>query len=218
MDQVSRSETGSGILLTVFSVPHLVSSATNDFQFDGLQWLIDTSPKHKNAWNVTRTVDEVISTWFSSVPQLSAVASFAVHDLSRYPEWQSRLLAELRGGGYDGFLKTAQGLPLMEAFIKESTRLSPIDGSTCRRKVLSPVQFTNGLRIEVGDWVEVPQQAMWRDGKLFADPDKFEPMRFLKIASKLSGSDGENVLPELKPELTEVSPTWVLWGYGRTAW
>lgn len=105
----------------------------------------------------------------------------------------------------------------MEAFVKESARMTPIDGVGCRRKVITPVEFSNGPRVEPGDWVSVPQEAMWRDEERFAEPDRFDPMRFLKHANT-TDQRADSASSEINSELTEVSPTWVLWGYGRTAW
>lgn len=44
-----------------------------DTQNDGLQWLIDTSPK-KNPWSSQRLVGEVMGIWYGSVHTLSIVS------------------------------------------------------------------------------------------------------------------------------------------------
>jgi hypothetical protein len=60
--------------------------------------------------------------------------TFAVHDLCKNPEYREPLRQELIDG-YSGFEATGVGLPLLDSFIKESARLSPIES----RKRLLPL-------------------------------------------------------------------------------
>ncbi|MCJ1454187.1 hypothetical protein MMC28_004538 [Mycoblastus sanguinarius] len=171
---------------------------------DCMQWLIDTSPK-KQPWTVTRAVDEVLAVWFSSVPQLSMTASYTLYELAAHPDFCSLLRTESGSLAYGNFKTCAEGLVLMDSFIKECVRINPIDAISCRRKVLSPFEFSDGTRLSPGDWACVPQQAMWLDPKNFPNPHRFDPSRFAATNDRPSS------------QLTEVSETWVLWGYGRTA-
>lgn len=46
-----------------------------------------------------------------------------------YPEYVQPLRKEFEGPAYDSFEATGEGLPLMDSFLKESSRLSPLDSS-----------------------------------------------------------------------------------------
>ena len=55
--------------------------------------------------------------------------SFAIHDLCLHPEYVEPLRKELQSSQYEAFEKAAQGLSLLDSFIKESARLTPVESS-----------------------------------------------------------------------------------------
>lgn len=59
----------------------------------------------------------------------SKATSYAIHDLYSHPEYLSTLREELLSPAYDEFTKTAEGLPLLDSFLKESARLSAFESS-----------------------------------------------------------------------------------------
>lgn len=59
---------------------------------------------------------------------LSQTITFTIHDLCIHPEYVEPLRREL-GIQYSEFEFTAQGLPLLDSFIKESARLTPVESS-----------------------------------------------------------------------------------------
>jgi hypothetical protein len=86
--------------------------------------------------------------WFGSVHALSTVSiygpisipgectlltfpqtiTFTIHDLCLHPEYVEPLRREL-DTHYNDFEATAHGLPLLDSFIKESARLTPVESS-----------------------------------------------------------------------------------------
>lgn len=107
--------------------------------------------------------------------------NFAVRYLAMHPEYVDILRSEFEGPAYHRFETTGNGLPLLDSFLKESARLSPIDscyyplskksyipslnnGSkvSTRRKALQPFQMTDGTYIERGKWICTPMAAMLR--------------------------------------------------------
>ncbi|EHK99465.1 putative Ent-kaurene oxidase [Glarea lozoyensis 74030] len=66
--------------------------------------------------------------WFGSVHALSTTITFAIHDLCIHPEYVAPLRQEMEEG-YADFEKTGLGLPLVDSFIKESARLTPVESS-----------------------------------------------------------------------------------------
>jgi len=57
---------------------------------------------------------------------VAKTAVYAIEDLCLHPEYLEPLREEL-ASQLDGFVKTGQGLPLLDSFIKESARLSPVE-------------------------------------------------------------------------------------------
>lgn len=55
--------------------------------------------------------------------------TYAVYDLCLHPEYIEALRDEIESSEYIEFSNTAQGLPLLDSFIKESARLTPVEAS-----------------------------------------------------------------------------------------
>jgi hypothetical protein len=55
--------------------------------------------------------------------------TYALFDLCLHPEYIEALRAEVDGSAFEDFVRTTKGLPLLDSFIKESSRLSPIEAS-----------------------------------------------------------------------------------------
>jgi len=53
---------------------------------------------------------------------------YVIHDLCLHPEYIEPLRRELETS-YEEFQRTGQGLPLLDSFIKESARLTPVESS-----------------------------------------------------------------------------------------
>ena len=54
--------------------------------------------------------------------------TFALYDICMHREYVAPLRDELSGPAFQGFERDGQGLPLMDSFLKESARLTPIEG------------------------------------------------------------------------------------------
>ena len=109
---------------------------------------METAPKQA-PWSAERIVHELMAVWFGSVHVLSTVSlcresirptnlishlayqtiSFAIHDLCLHPEYVEPLRKELRSSAYADFERTGRGLPLLDSFLKESARLTPVESS-----------------------------------------------------------------------------------------
>lgn len=169
-----------------------------DKPVDCMQWLIDTSPR-SNPWTVERMVGEIVAVWFSSVHQP------AISDCN---------------------LRLGRSLPLpricwsittrvLDSFLKESTRYSSVDAITCRRKVLTPFTFSNGLRVAVGDWLCVPQRAMMRDKRYYKEPAAFDGFRFVTNTHKDVKIENDT-RGRHSGRFTDSSADWLMWGFGKT--
>lgn len=113
--------------------------------------MLENSPREK-PYSPTRMVHELIAIWFGSVHGLAMVRlflgtkaikfeanhlclfncsftqtlTFAIHDLCLHPEYVDPLRSEI-ASQYDGFQSTGKGFPLLDSFIKESARLTPVE-------------------------------------------------------------------------------------------
>jgi cytochrome P450 len=163
--------------------------------------------------------------------------TYALYDLCLHPEYVEPLRKEVdpEGKAWIHFIDTVQGLPLLDSFMKESARLTPVEASECctigsntsvstdtsevttRRKALKPFSFTGGKTLNTGDWACIPVQAMLQDEQFYPNATTFQGFRFVNPAStdqKLSPSPQ----PEGPSQFTDVSNSWHVWGTGKMTW
>ncbi|KAI2470639.1 cytochrome P450 [Annulohypoxylon bovei var. microspora] len=182
---------------------------------DCIQWIMETSPQ-KNPWTAKRVVHEVMAIWFGSVHALSTTITFAIHDLSLHPEYVEPLRNEL-STSYEAFERTGDGLPLLDSFIKESARLTPVESMSTRRSALKPFIISDGTKLAPGDWACTPVRAIMQNADLYPSPLDFQGFRFVN-KEILEQLDIDAKVTQSKPSsLTTIDKTWHVWGTGRMA-
>ncbi|KAL4756766.1 cytochrome P450 [Aspergillus foveolatus] len=169
---------------------------------DCIQWIMETSPR-KAPWSGKRIVHELMAIWFGSVHALTTTITFAIHDLCLHPEHTQPLRAELEAE-YSQFLQTGRGLPLLDSFIKESARLTPVESMSTRRQALAPFEFSDGTKLAVGDWACTPVRAIMQSEALYPSPLEFHGFRFVDPAASPKPSS-----------LCDADASWHVWGSGR---
>jgi cytochrome P450 len=173
---------------------------------DGVQWLINTTPK-RETWSTERLVGEIMAVWYGSLHTLAISSTYALVDLYSRPEYVESLREELLTSELDMFKSTSEGLPVMDSFLKESARLSAFESTGIRRQALENFTFSDGLKIPKGSWVCVPHRAMMRDEQYFSHAQHFDGYRFLK---KNATKEEEEAA-----RLSTRSDAWMVWGAGR---
>lgn len=190
------------------------STAPTEKYEDMIQWIIDTAPLDKG-WGSRRIAYEVLALWFGASHALASTAAFALYDLCTHREHIPALRAEVDDEvQFQKFLETSKGLPLLDSFIKESTRLSPMEAMSGRRMALQDFTFSDGTVVKKGDWTCIPLKAMQADPAFFPSPDEFHPFRFLAPELRPE-SASEIVQPEGPSRLTDASANFYYWGAGK---
>ncbi|PSR88504.1 cytochrome P450 [Coniella lustricola] len=179
---------------------------------DMIEWIIETAPTHLG-WTSRRVTYEIIAIWFGSVHALSATATYALFDLCEHPEYIEPLRKEVTGPAYDEFIATTKGLPLLDSFIKESSRLSPIESMAGRRQALKDFVFSDGTTVKKGDWTCVPTKAMQYDDAYFPSADSFEGFRFAP-QDKVPRDSPSTVLQSEPSRYSDISDNYYVWGIG----
>ncbi|KAM7212431.1 cytochrome P450 [Rhypophila decipiens] len=199
---------------------------------DCIQWIIDTAPK-QNPWSAERVIYELMTIWFGSVHILSTTIVYAIHDLCLHPEYVEPLRQELetcykefeRTGGCDA----AGALPLLDSFLKESARLTPVESMSVRRCDLQPYSLSTVTHsLQVGDWACAPSGAINLSATYYTSPDEFSGFRFVppsmvpdddgwKKRDGSSTSSSSLPMQSTPSSLTDVDSSWLMWGTGRMA-
>ncbi|CAH0024714.1 unnamed protein product [Clonostachys rhizophaga] len=185
---------------------------------DCIQWIIDTAPK-QNAWSAERVIYELMAIWFGSVHILSMTIVYVIHDLCLHPEYIDPIRRELEAS-YDEFERTGHGLPLLDSFIKESARLTPVESMSVRRCALRPFSMSDGTKLEVGEWACAPAGAINTREDYYPSPKSFSGFRFVDPAL-LAAVDEDTNPPAARQakhsKLTDVDHSFLMWGTGRMA-
>ncbi|KAI2466919.1 cytochrome P450 [Annulohypoxylon bovei var. microspora] len=182
---------------------------------DCIQWIMETAPK-QNPWTPKRIVHELMAIWFGSVHALSTTITFAIHDLCLHPEYMEPLRKEV-DAQYGEFEGTGQGLPLLDSFIKESARLTPVESMSTRRFATQPFTLSDGTKLNVGDWACTPVRAIMKDAIYYPEPLEFNGFRFAS-ATDIKEVSSEYMFKFVQPspsKLADVDNTWHVWGTGR---
>ncbi|KAF4610378.1 hypothetical protein G7Y89_g15741 [Cudoniella acicularis] len=118
-----------------------------------MEQMFKTRPE--KPWTAERIIHELMALWFGSNHSIAMSINFAIQNICLYPEYVEPLRKELEGPAYKIFEATGNGLPLLDSFLKESSRLSPVDSLSTRRKALKPFHLSDGTYIERGQWIFV---------------------------------------------------------------
>ncbi len=104
--------------------------------------------------------------------------AWTLHLLSRHPDAEARLVAELRSVVGDGPVRPdhVPRLAFTRAVFEEAMRLYPPAPLIARRAV-RPFDL-GGVRLDVGTQLIVPIYALHRHRRLWPDPERFDPDRF----------------------------------------
>ncbi|RYP11200.1 hypothetical protein DL765_007853 [Monosporascus sp. GIB2] len=162
-----------------------------------------------------RVVERDLKTLGHSVPQHTI--TFAIHDLCLNPQYLEPLRKELITG-YEEFERTSTGLPLLDSFIKESARLTPVEAQSTRRSALKPFILSDGTKLNVGEWACTPVRAIMQNPEFYPDPLVFNGFRFADPAILEETAKGHFSVSQTQPsKLTDVGNTFHVWGTGRMA-
>ncbi|POS73986.1 ent-kaurene oxidase [Diaporthe helianthi] len=143
---------------------------------DCIQWIMETSPRSRPR-TPERIVHELMAIWFGSVHAITATTTFAIHDLCLHPEYVQTLRQELHAE-YGEFERTSRGLPLLDSFIKESARLTPVESMSTRRAALETFRLSDGTTVHPGEWACTPVQSIMQSSQYFPEPMDFRGFRF----------------------------------------
>ncbi|TGO16642.1 hypothetical protein BPAE_0481g00020 [Botrytis paeoniae] len=186
---------------------------------DCIQWVMEQTFKTSKPWSAERIIHEIMALWFGSVHAMKMSLEFAIHELCLHPEYAEPLRKEFEGPEYKIFETTGNGLPLMDSFLKESARLSPVDNLSTRRKALEPFTLSDGTIIAKDHWICTPLKPMMRDARNYARPLEFHGFRHVDAATLLAVSNTgsfQSPEPEKASPITDIND-WQIWGTGRMA-
>ena len=125
-----------------------------------------------------RLVDNLLTFLLAGHQTIATALTWTLYLLSRAPEWQARILEEVRRVVPSGPV-TAEHidrLVIVQQVLKEAMRLYP-PLAMMTRCTAKGVEL-GGKQIKAGTLIGLPIYAIHRHRKLWDDPDRFDPSRF----------------------------------------
>ncbi|KAL9122062.1 MAG: hypothetical protein Q9187_001387, partial [Circinaria calcarea] len=130
--------------------------------------------------------------------------SYAIYNLCEYPEYIKPLRREIETMFQGPEKNYYKHMPLLESFLRESARLSPLDALSVQRKALKAFRFSDGSYVPKGNLVAVAQQCLMKDPKYYHNPMEFNGFRFVNP----KGEGGAEAITKF----TDVGPSFPFWG------
>ena len=123
-------------------------------------------------------VDNLVTFLAAGHETTAKALTWTLYLLARAPQWQDRILAEVRAVVGTGTLgaQHIERLPITRAVLKEAMRLYP--PAPVMTRVAGETIELGTETIKPGTFMVIPIFALHRHRKLWPDPDRFDPERF----------------------------------------
>ena len=110
-------------------------------------------------------------------------------------------------------------MSLINAYVYCDAFSDTEDLAAFERMVLQTFNLSTGETIPAGTVLEVPLSAIFADGNLFPDPDRFDPLRHYKLRQEKANATSGTMAAEIvaSAQFVGVSPSSLSFGFGRHA-
>ncbi|KAJ4374839.1 hypothetical protein N0V83_001917 [Neocucurbitaria cava] len=177
-------------------------------KIDGTEWVISSSTTPAQL-EPARIVQQMVALLFASMHQMQMTTCWAIIDLCQHKEYIETLRQEIHDVFKSNLKNPYDKLQFMDCFLRESSRLNPLDGLTTQRKALKSFTFSDGSCVPAGNLVAIPQKVIMRDPERYRDAESFDPYRYIPAAGKTDAAT---------TKYTDVNWNYTFWGSQRKAW
>ncbi|MEU3601876.1 cytochrome P450 [Streptomyces sp. NPDC006798] len=142
----------------------------------------------------TEIRDELSTILFAGVETTTAALSWTLAELGRHPEAEAAVAAEVRSVVGDGpvTIGDVPRLPALRRALDEAIRLHSV--TLLMRRSTEPVELA-GHRLPAGAEVAFSLYAIHRDGRVYENPEAYDPDRWLPERQRAAGLGREAYIP-----------------------
>jgi cytochrome P450 len=123
--------------------------------------------------------DQLITLLLAGHETSATALAWSIYYLARAPQVLTRLRSELDALAADAPLETLLRVPYLDAVVSETLRIQPIVTDVLR-VCQAPFTLANKWTIPRGEVVAVMIVSIMKDARVFAEPERFWPERFLE--------------------------------------
>jgi cytochrome P450 len=123
-------------------------------------------------------IDNLLTFFLAGHDTTAKALTWTLYLLARAPDWENRILEEVRQVAGDGPIRPdhINKLAITTQVLKESMRLYPPAPIMSRQAAID--SDLAGVPIKLGTQIIIPIYAIHRHRRYWSDPDRFEPTRF----------------------------------------
>jgi cytochrome P450 family 110 len=122
--------------------------------------------------------DQLLTLLFAGHETSAVSITWALYELHRHPDVLDKLVNEIESQGNECTPEDLVGLPFLEAVCKETLRLHPVVPNV-PKQLKVPMQLGKYL-LPVGSGVTIAFGAVHQNPKLYPEPTRFRPERFIE--------------------------------------
>lgn len=149
----------------------------------------------------------MVALLFASMHQMQMTICWAMIDLCQHKEHIETLRQEIRDVFQSNVKNPYDKLQFMDCFLRESSRLNPLDGLTTQRKATKSFTFSDGSYVPAGNLVAIPQKVVMLDPERYKNPETFDPYRYMPANMDAATT-----------KYTDVNWNYTFWGTPRKSW
>jgi cytochrome P450 family 110 len=123
--------------------------------------------------------DQLITLLLAGHETSATALAWCIYHLAKAPDVLTRLRAELTALGPEPSPEAIMRLPYLDAVVSETLRIEPIVTDVLR-VCREPFTLANKWTIPTGEVVAVMIISIMKDARVFAEPERFRPERFLE--------------------------------------
>jgi cytochrome P450 family 110 len=150
-----------------------------DLGRDVLGVLLAARYEDGSAMTESETRDQLITLLLAGHETSATALAWCLYYLAREPEVLAKLRAELDALGPNPAPEAVVRLPYLSAVVSETLRIEPIVTDVLR-VCREPITLGGRWTVPRGDVIAVMLIAILKDPRVFPEPDRFRPERFLE--------------------------------------
>ncbi|OEV30363.1 cytochrome [Streptomyces nanshensis] len=122
--------------------------------------------------------DELVAIMFAGTETTASTLAWTFHELATHPEVEKKLLTEIESviGDRPVTFEDVPKLEYMDRVLREISRMHSVP--LLMRQATAPVEL-GGAKLPVGTELAFSLYALHRDARLYEDPERFDPDRWL---------------------------------------
>ncbi|KAF9038680.1 cytochrome P450 [Panaeolus papilionaceus] len=179
---------------------------------DILDMLMDGAKGEENT--NSRLSDRLMMINFAAIHTTSMSFAQALLCLAEYPQCAKLLRSEAEDVvSRHGWTKVAiDEMPYIDAFLKETQRLHPLETISMLRVAMEDYTFSNGTTVPKGTTVAIPVMPSHLNNAVYKDAHIFDPLRFIKLKA-----EEDDPHKAKKYDMITTSTDFLTFGHGRHA-